>query len=102
MTMRRFQGVVLKLGNQMFVRHYHWLNYPQEPQLMGLELIGQAPNGKKRKRSCECGSCRICLHREYMNGYRPKGRLALELSELGFKFDEGIGMWTIERSEDSV
>ena len=48
MTLERFQALVLRLGNQVFVRHYHWLNYPHDPPLMGIEMIGQAPNGKKK------------------------------------------------------
>ena len=35
---------------------------------------------------------------EYMRGYRPKGRLAVELTELGFAFDTKDGIWKIERS----
>ncbi len=95
MTMERFQATVLRLGNQMFVRHYHWLNYPNEPQILGIELIGQAPNGKGRKASCECGVCKKCQHRVYMQGYRPKGRLEQELTELGFVHFDGI--WRIPR-----
>jgi hypothetical protein len=100
MTIQRFQSIVLKLGNQMFVRHYLWLNYPDPAQLMGVELIGQAPNGKKRKSTCECGTCRKCQHREYMRGYRPSGRLATELEAEGFRFNEGLGIWTVERTSD--
>lgn len=99
MTLQRFQGIVLRLGNQMFVRHYLWLNYPNDPQLMGIELIGQAPNGKKRKATCECGTCQKCLHREYMRGYRPSGRLATELESEGFRFNEETGIWTVERDD---
>lgn len=75
MTIQRFQNIVLRLGNQMFVRHYLWLNYPNDPQLMGLE------------------------HREYMRGYRPSGRLATELKAEGFQFNEQIGIWTVGREE---
>jgi hypothetical protein len=99
MTLQRFQGIVLRLGNQMFVRHYLWLNYPNDPQLMGIELIGQAPNGKKRKATCECGTCQKCLHREYMRGYRPSGRLATELESEGFRFNEETGIWAVERDD---
>lgn len=98
MTLERLQGIVLRLGNQMFVRHYLWLNYPNDPQMMGIELIGQAPKGSARKTSCECGTCHVCKHREYMRGYRPKGRLAVELTELGFAFNPKNGIWEIERS----
>ncbi len=71
MTLERLQGIILRLGNQMFVRHYLWLNYPNDPQMMGIELIGQA----------------------------PKGRLAAELIELGFVFNAKDGVWEIERSQ---
>ncbi len=98
MTIQRFQGIVLKLGNQMFVRHYLWINYPHDPQLMGIELIGQAEKGSARKATCECGTCPKCRHREYMRGYRPKGRLAVELAEEGFAFNDKLGIWTITRS----
>ena len=97
MTLERFQGIVLKLGNQMFVRHYLWLNYPNEPQRMGVDLIGQQPYGRKRLSSCDCGACAKCRHRDYMRAKRPKNRLAVELEESGFVFDRRIGMWTVER-----
>lgn len=38
MTLQRFQSLVLKLSNQMMVRHYLWLNYPNDPQVMGIEM----------------------------------------------------------------
>lgn len=97
MTLQRFQAIVLRLGNQMFVRHYLWINYPNDPQVMGIEMIGQAPNGKRRKSTCDCGACRKCLHREYMRGYRPSGRLAAELEAEGFRFNEQTGIWIVER-----
>lgn len=99
MTLQRFQWIVLKLGNQMYVRHYLWLNYPNGPQLMGIEMIGQAPNGTKRKSSCECGACQKCTHRAYVASKRPKTMLAKELEEAGFAFDQERGMWITERSE---
>lgn len=97
--LQRFQSIVLRLGNQMFVRHYLWLNYPNEPQLMGIELIGQSPIGTKRAVSCDCGACKKCLHRVYMRGQRPKSRLATELGELGFRFNESNGVWEIQRAQ---
>ncbi len=99
MTLERFQAIVLKLGNQMFVRHYLWLNYPQDPALMAIELIGQKPDGKKRSRSCDCGACAKCIHRKYVAARRPKTRLVTELEEAGFSFDESGGYWIISRSE---
>ena len=83
----------------MFVRHYLWLNYPNDPQLMGIEMVGQAPNGKKRIATCDCGKCHKCLHREYMRGYRPSGRLAADLGAEGFQFNVKTGIWTVDRSE---
>jgi hypothetical protein len=103
-TMSRFQSIVLKLGNQMFVRHYHWLNYPNDPQLMGLQFTNnpQCKPSRGKTRTCECGDCRTCKHREYMRAYRPKPvddnvRLFAELSEMGFtRRDDDI--WVIERA----
>lgn len=106
MTLQRFQGVVLKLGNQMFVRHYLWLNYPEDPQLMGIQFanITATPN-RSRSRTCECGKCKTCKHREYQNTHRPKGplsheRLFGELKEMGFKYRKD-GIWAIERSDEA-
>ena len=100
MTLQRFQGIVLKLGNQMFVRHYLWLNYPHDPQMFGIELIGSGKGGTKRKRSCECGACQTCKHRQYVTAQRPKARLALELEGLGFQFNHDAGIWTIARNDE--
>lgn len=71
MTLQRFQGIVLKLSNQMFVRHYLWLNYPLDPQLMGLQFSGE----------------------------RDINRLKDELMELGIGFDEDRAMWTVKRTD---
>ena len=97
MTLERLQGIVLRLGNQMFVRHYLWLNYPNDPQMMGIELIGQAPKGSARKTSCECGTCHVANTGVYAVTV-PKRRLAVELTELGFAFNPKNGIWEIERS----
>jgi hypothetical protein len=98
MKLIRFQSIVLKLGNQVFVRHYLWLNYPQDPQLMGIELIGQSPKGIKRKSSCTCGKCKKCKHRDYVASKRPKTLLTSELEQCGFVFDRQLGIWTIART----
>jgi hypothetical protein len=100
MTLERFQGIVLQLGSQMFVRHYLWLNYPQDPQLMGIQLIGQAPNGHKRQSSCDCGACQKCMNRKYVAERRVKTRLVEELLQSGFIFSESLGIWTVTRSEE--
>ena len=94
MTLARLQSIVLRLGNQLFVRHYCWLNYPHEPQLMGIELIGQSPHTRKRTVSCDCGACAKCQHRKYVADRRPKTRLVEELGELGFQFNAELGIWT--------
>ena len=78
MTLQRFQGIVLKLGNQMFVRHYLCINYPNDPQSMGIELLRPAQS-------------------EY--GLECSARLTVELTELGFAFNESLSIWTIDRSE---
>lgn len=98
MTLQRFQGIVLRLGNQMFVRHYLWVNYPHDPQLLGIEFIGQGRNGSARVPSCTCGTCEKCKHREYVRSQRPKGRHSKELEELGFRFSAPLGIWTIARA----
>lgn len=104
-TLERFQAIVLKLGNQMFVRHYLWLNYPEDPQLMGLQFTTQREPGRQRPhtRSCECGECKTCKHRDYQRNSRPIQsdglyRLFDELKELGFVRRED-GIWTIARTQ---
>jgi hypothetical protein len=108
MTLQRFQGIVLKLGNQMFVRHYHWLNYPNDPQLLGIQFPSGAARSAgrrhKRERSCECGKCVKCKHREYMKNTRVPvadgmGRIVDELKALGFEWNAGLKTWTIERND---
>ena len=73
MTLQRFQNIVLRLGNQMFVRHYFWLNYPDDPQIMGFSMVGA-----------------------------PSVRLLDELKELGFTFDERSQIWKISRDADEM
>lgn len=70
MTMQRFQSIVLRLGNQGFVRHYYWLNYPNDPQLMGIQFPADI-----------------------------NGMLAKELADAGFVWNEGLKVWTVERTE---
>lgn len=60
---------MLKLGNQMFVRHYLWLNYPQDRQLMGIQFKSD----------------------------RPELALCGELVDLGFEWHVGYRMWVIWR-----
>lgn len=103
MTIERFQGIVLKIGNQVFVRHYFWLNYPNDPQIMGVQLqldSAAKPVKRARARLCECGICKRCKHREYTRKNRAPSettRILRELTELGFsRRDDGI--WVIERS----
>ncbi len=102
MTLQRFQGVVLKIGNQMLVRHYLWLNYPNDPPLMGIQLERLVGPRKGRRRSCECGTCKKCQHRQYVAEHRPKRqnqlRLQAELIEIGFALRDD-GLWTIARTE---
>lgn len=109
MTLQRFQATVLKIGNQMFVRHYLWVNYPLEPPVLGIQFPSgatrSAGRSRGRHRSCDCGKCAKCTHREYMRQTRVPvgdgmGRLVEELKALGFKWNEPLKMWTIERSGD--
>ena len=72
MTINRFKGIVLKLGNQMFVRHFLWLNYPNDTKIMGIKFKTSGLTD----------------------------RLNNELNELGFRFDEKDGIWKIERSKE--
>lgn len=99
-TIVELQRIVLRLGNQMFVRHYLWLNYPNDPQLMGIQFAYNPAEGlRKRKRSCECGVCEKCLHRNYMQAARGKEpQIFMELRGLGFGWNTELKMWTISRS----
>jgi hypothetical protein len=47
MTVQELQRIVLHIGNQMFVRYYLWLNYPNDPQLMGIQPLGIHMLGKE-------------------------------------------------------
>lgn len=103
MTIEKFQRIVLKIGNQRFVRHYLWLDYPEEPQLMGIEIqTHRKPNARRKTRTCECGECKTCKHRDYTNANRPTsdgstGRLFKELKELGFE-QRADGIWACPRT----
>lgn len=106
MTIERFQGLILTLANQEFVRCYYFLNFPHLPQIMGIQFTKPIVATAKRKRSCECGACEKCKHREYMADYRPKrqdirarGMLHRELTDMGFALRPD-GIWSIERTED--
>ena len=105
MTLEDLQRIALRLGNQMFVRHYYWLNYPNDPQLMGIQFPQSIKPGPRarRTRTCACGTCDKCKHREYVRKYRvpitPSGRLAAELEALGFNYSDALGIWTVERTE---
>ena len=63
-----------QLGNQIFTRHYVWLNYPAEPQTMGIEIMLADWNGD------------IPL-------------LKKEMKERGFRLSERFNGWVIERKE---
>lgn len=104
MTIEKLQSIALRIGNQRFVRHYLWLNYPERPQLMGIEIqTHRKPNARRKARTCECGQCKTCKHRDYMNANRPHvdgstGRLFKELKDLGFE-QRTDGIWVIIRSD---
>lgn len=107
MTIQKLQDVVLKLSNQMFVRHYVWLNYPNDPQVMGIQFQSALRQRTKTRRrlTCECGDCYKCKHREAMRlKYRTKqlggsAMLLQELESLGFTWREDLKLWAVERTE---
>lgn len=70
MTIQELQRVVLRLANQMLVRYYLWLNYPNESQLMGIQI--QTANTA----------------------------LIEELRALGFRWHEGLMLWVVERKQE--
>lgn len=72
MTIERFQALVLKLSNQMFVRCYYWLNYPQDRQIFGLQFPAAQEFGPT---------------------------LEAELRGLGFESNRQDAIWTIARKE---
>jgi len=43
-SMDDFQSLVWQLSNQLFVRHYRWLNYPHKPQLFALQFADDIAN----------------------------------------------------------
>lgn len=101
MTLERFQGLVLKLGNQMFVRHYLWVNYPNDPQSLGIQFsYNPKENRRHVTRTCDCGQCKKCRHREYVRNTRAApetDRLYSELRGLGFQWNPELAMWIIQR-----
>ena len=77
MTIKELHGIVRILANQMFVRYYVLLNYPNFPERMGIEFM---TNDGKR-------------------GWRGGDRLAAEMDKRGFRFNKSLGVWEIERTE---
>jgi hypothetical protein len=67
-SMHDFQ-LVWQLSNQLFVRHYRWLNYPREPQLLALQFADDIENTP----------------------------LEAELKSLGFVWDATQRIWAIPR-----
>ena len=80
----------VKIGNQMFVRHYLWLNYPHEPQLFGIQFPCNPKGPGCRSEACDGG--------KYAQGQSGDERLLQELRELGFEWNAGLKMWTIAKS----
>jgi hypothetical protein len=72
-TMERFQSTVRILSNQMFVRWYACLNFPQKPQLLGFQTKPTIP---------------------------LTSRLAKELFEQGYGYRGETGMWVAERADE--
>jgi hypothetical protein len=72
-SMDDFQSLVWQLSNQLFVRHYRWLNYPQKPQLFALQFADDIANTS----------------------------LEAELKSLGFAWDPIQRIWAILRKESA-
>ena len=68
MTLEKLESIVLRLANQTHVRYYKWLNYPNEPQIMGIQL--QEEPGKILKQ---------------------------EFYQLGLRYQIRFNVWTVER-----
>jgi hypothetical protein len=81
MTIDRFQGLVLKLSNSLYVRCYYMLNYPHKPQILGIELFDRDGSDLKR-----------------IAPTKRKSILEKELNEMGFAFKDGV--WRIERTAE--
>lgn len=76
MTMQRFQSTVRVLSNSMFVRWYACLNYPYEPQVLGIQ---------------------------FQDAEHTNVRLMQDLREAGFTQDpRWPGIWVVERTEDGT
>ena len=73
MPLADFQRLVLRLANQAFVRYALWLNYPNDPQLMGIDFGG--------------------------NPESVNTMLREELTRLGLAIDPRFKMWTVERTD---
>lgn len=74
-TMQRFQGVFLLVANQMFARCYYALNYPQNPQWLGIQMYPDIA---------------------------ADSRLAKDLIEIGFEPRWDPPIWIIEREEEET
>lgn len=79
MPIEELQSLALMLGRSLWVRWFAFLNYPFDPQLMGLSLI-ETVNGK-------------------MESFKGGDRLQQDLSRRGFAWNDDLRMWTIERKE---
>lgn len=72
-TMSELERIVLHLSNSRPTRWFKWLNYPNNPQLMGIAWITKTPDDERF--------------------------LYEALQEQGFKYDPQFGCFTIERME---
>jgi hypothetical protein len=75
-SIRELQRIALRLSNQMFVRHFMWLNYPNDPQVMGIML---------RDPDVTAGD----------------DMLQKEMLRLGFRWNPELSMYAVERRETS-
>lgn len=72
LTMQRFQAVAMRIANQMFVRVYYALNWPQKPQVLGI----------------------------WTKPPISSPVLSKELLDLGFEYKALDQIWVIEREEE--
>ena len=79
MSIEEVQRLALMLSRSMWVRWFANLNYPFEPQLMGL-MLADGCNGQ-------------------VGIVKGGDMLAGELTRLGFAWNDDLRMWTILRAE---
>ena len=83
MTIETFQRIVWRLANSCYVHTFLALDHPSPATRMGVQIVSYEGMGRRRKLAVTAAG---------------KG-LAEELTRLGFVWDEGLQMWTVNREE---